>query len=92
VVSRINRVLVTKKLDLDANAGISTWRGLGKLGSTPSNTFNVTRNDVNNLSGSVGLLVQSLSDRPPDDIPLDDLETAKQYDARFADIAKRLHG
>lgn len=62
------------------------------LGLPPSNTFSATRNDINNLGGSVGLLVQSPSDRPADDIPSGDLETAKQYGARVADIAGRLHG
>jgi NAD(P)H dehydrogenase (quinone) len=47
---------------------------------------------MNNLGGSVRLLVQSPSNRPADDIPLGDLETVKQYGASVADIAKRLHG
>ncbi len=65
------------------------WVSLGLL---PSNTKTASREDVNNLGGSVGLLVQSPSDGPADDIPSGDLETAKQYGARVASVAARLRG
>lgn len=65
------------------------WVSLGLL---PANTKTATRNDVNNLGGSVGLLVQSPSDGPADDIPSGDLETATQYGARVAAVAARLRG
>ncbi|QZN94332.1 flavodoxin family protein [Symbiopectobacterium purcellii] len=65
------------------------WVSLGLL---PANTKTATREDVNNLGGSVGLLVQSPSDGPADDIPSGDLETAKQYGARVAAVAARLRG
>ncbi|MGK2889113.1 MAG: flavodoxin family protein [Candidatus Malihini olakiniferum] len=65
------------------------WVSLGLL---PSNTKTASREDVNNLGGSVGLLVQSPSDGPAEDIPSGDLETAKQYGARVATVATRLHG
>lgn len=62
------------------------------LGLPPSNTKAATRADVNNLGGSAGVLVQSPADVGADDIPSGDLETARLYGARVADIAKRLHG
>lgn len=58
----------------------------------PANAKTATRDDVNNLGGSVGLLVQSPSDGPANDIPSGDLETAKQYGARVAAVASRLRG
>ena len=65
------------------------WVSLGML---PSNTLAATRNDVNNLGGSVGLLTQSPSDQGADEIPAGDLETAKRYGQRVAEIATRLRG
>lgn len=62
------------------------------LGLPPSNTLAATRNDVNNLGGSVGALVQSPSDAGADAISAGDLETAKQYGARVAKVAKQLRG
>lgn len=63
------------------------WVSLGLL---PANRQASTRNDVNNLGGSVGLLVQSPSDAGADAIPEGDLETARQYGARIARIAAQL--
>ncbi len=60
------------------------------LGLPPSNTLAATREDVNNLGASVGLLVQSPSDAGADAIPAGDLETARRYGQRVADIARRL--
>jgi len=62
------------------------------LGLPPSNTSAATRNDVNNLGGSVGLLVQSPSDAGADAIPQGDLDSALQYGKRVADIAAKLRG
>ena len=62
------------------------------LGLPPANTLAATRNDVNNLGGSVGVLVQSPSDAGADAIPAGDLATAKQYGERVAGVAKRLRG
>lgn len=64
------------------------WVSLGLL---PANTQAATRQDVNNLGGSVGLLVQSPSDAGADAIPSGDLETAKRYGARVAEAARKLH-
>ncbi|WP_138469037.1 flavodoxin family protein [Poseidonocella sp. HB161398] len=62
------------------------WVSLGML---PANTLASTREDMNNLGGSVGVLVQSPSDAGDDAIPSGDLETAKVYGARVADVAAR---
>lgn len=65
------------------------WVSLGLL---PSNSKAATRNDINNLGGSVGLLVQSPSDASVDEIPQGDLETAKAYGQRVAEVARKLRG
>ena len=65
------------------------WVSLGML---PSNSKAATRSDVNNLGGSVGLLVQSTSDASVAEIPQGDLDTAKLYGKRVADITARLKG
>lgn len=65
------------------------WVSLGLL---PANSKAATRNDVNNLGGSVGLLVQTPSDASADEVPAGDLETAKQYGARVAAVTARLRG
>jgi multimeric flavodoxin WrbA len=63
------------------------WVSLGQL---PANTLASTRDDVNNLGGSAGPLVQSPSDAGADKIPAGDLETVRLYGARVAAIAARL--
>jgi multimeric flavodoxin WrbA len=60
------------------------------LGLPPANTKAAQRTDINNLGGSVGLLVQSPSDASVDEIPQGDLDTAKAYGKRIADVAARL--
>lgn len=59
------------------------------LGLAPSNTKSATRQDVNSLGGSVGLLVQSPADASADEIPSGDLETAKQYAKRIKAITEK---
>ena len=65
------------------------WVSLGLL---PSNSKAAARTDINNLGGSVGLLVQSPSDANVDEIPQGDLDTAKRYGQRVAEVAAKLHG
>ena len=66
------------------------WIGTGMM---PANTKSATRNDLNYLAGYSGALAQSPSDGSPDEGPLPgDLETAKQFAARVAGFAVRLHG
>ncbi|MCW8995661.1 MAG: flavodoxin family protein [Psychromonas sp.] len=61
------------------------------LGLPPSNTQAASRSDVNNLGGSVGVLIQSPSDADDNAIPSGDLETARLYGERIAKIAARLN-
>jgi multimeric flavodoxin WrbA len=65
------------------------WVSLGLL---PSNSKAAARTDINNLGGSVGLLVQSPSDASVDEIPQGDLDTAKRYGQRVAEVAAKLRG
>jgi multimeric flavodoxin WrbA len=65
------------------------WVSLGLL---PSNSKAAARTDINNLGGSVGLLVQSPSDAGVDEIPQGDLDTAKRYGQRVAEVAGKLRG
>lgn len=60
------------------------------LGLSPSNSKAAQRTDLNNLGGSVGLLVQSPSDASVEEIPQGDLDTAKAYGQRVAQVAARL--
>ena len=62
------------------------------LGLAPSNSKAATSGDVNNLGGSVGLLVRSPSDASVDEVHSGDLETAALYGERVASIAQRLRG
>mgnify|MGYP004706779607 CR=1 FL=1 len=63
------------------------WVSLGIL---PANTTTATREDINNLGGSAGPLIQSPSDAGAELIPAGDIETARQYGARVASITARL--
>lgn len=63
------------------------WVSLGML---PSNTKAAQRTDLNNIGGSVGAMAQSPSDASVDEIPQGDLDTAKAYGARVAEVAARL--
>ncbi|GAA6140706.1 flavodoxin family protein [Hydrogenophaga sp. 5NK40-0174] len=62
------------------------------LGLAPANTLASTRADVNNLGGSVGLLVQAPSDAGADKIPQGDIDTARQFGERVASVAKSAKG
>ncbi|WP_354622972.1 flavodoxin family protein [Psychromonas sp. MME2] len=65
------------------------WVSLGLL---PSNKLASTRNDINAMGGSAGVLVQSPSDAAEDAIPEGDLETARLYGERVAKVAVMLKG
>ncbi|MBV8645896.1 flavodoxin family protein [Paludibacterium sp.] len=65
------------------------WVSLGQL---PANTKAATRQDENNMGGSVGLLVQTPADASVEEMSAGDLQTAVKYGARVADVAKRLRG
>lgn len=62
------------------------------LGMMPANTQAATRNDVNNLGGSVGLLVQAPSDAGADKIPQGDVDTARKFGERVAAVAAKFKG
>ncbi|MFM8757344.1 MAG: flavodoxin family protein [Limnohabitans sp.] len=62
------------------------------LGLPPVNHSAATRNDVNNLGGSVGLLVQAPSDAGADKIPQGDVDTAVRFGERVAAVAARVRG
>lgn len=62
------------------------------LGMMPANTLASTRNDVNNLGGSVGLMVQAPSDAGADKIPQGDVDTARKFGERVAAVAGKFKG
>jgi len=64
------------------------WISLGLL---PANTKAATRADVNNLGGSVGLLVQTPADAGVDEIPSGDLDTARRFGERIAATTARFN-
>ena len=59
------------------------------LGLPPANSQASSRNDVNNLGGSVGLLVQAPSDAGADKIPAGDVQTAYKFGERVAELVGR---
>lgn len=63
------------------------WAGTGML---PSNTKSAQRNDINYLGAFSGLMAQSPADSSPQEGPLPgDLETARQFGARIAQVTQR---
>lgn len=63
------------------------WVGTGML---PSNSKAAQRNDVNYLGAFGGAMAQSPSDSSPEEMLPGDLETAKRFGKRVAEIAARL--
>lgn len=61
------------------------------LGLPPAHTSASTRDDINHLGGSAGLLVQSPSDADAEQIPAGDLATAVKFGERVAAIAARFN-
>ena len=62
------------------------------LGMAPANASASTRNDINNMGGSVGLLVQAPSDAGADKIPQGDVDTAVKFGERVAAVAAKARG
>lgn len=63
------------------------WTGTGIM---PANTKAATRNDVNFVGGSTGLLAQSPADATPEEAPpAGDLETARAFGVRVAAVTDR---
>ena len=63
------------------------WVGTGMM---PSNSKAATRNDLNYVGSFAGAMAQSPSDSSPDEMLPGDLETAKQFGARVAEVAGRV--
>ncbi len=64
------------------------WVGTGLM---PSNSKAAQRNDINYVASFCGLMTQSPSDSTPEEGPLPgDLETAKLFGKRIAEVAKKL--
>ncbi len=62
------------------------------LGLAPSNAKASTSADLNNLGGSVGLMVRSPSDASVDEVHSGDLASARFYGERVAAVARKLKG
>ena len=62
------------------------WVGTGMM---PSNAKAATRNDVNYVGSFSGAMAQSPSDSSPDEMLPGDLETARQFGARVAEVASK---
>lgn len=60
-------------------------------GLMPANTKATTRKDINNLVSYSGAIAQSPSDGGADDMPSGDLETARLFGQRVADVAAKFH-
>ncbi|RQO63471.1 NADPH-dependent FMN reductase [Paucibacter sp. KBW04] len=62
------------------------WTGLGQM---PANRKAATRDDLNNLGASIGLLTATPSDASVDEMVAGDLATAKAFGQRVAAVAAR---
>lgn len=63
------------------------WVGTGLM---PSNAKAAQRNDVNFMGSMAGAMTQTPSDASPDEVPSGDLETARLFGKRVAEIANRV--
>jgi multimeric flavodoxin WrbA len=63
------------------------WVGTGML---PMNAKKHTRDDINNLGGSTGLITATPSDASTDEMVPGDLATARQFGERIAEAASKL--
>jgi len=62
------------------------WVGSGLM---PSNSKAATRNDINYVGSFGGLMTATPSDASPDEVVPGDIETAKKFGQRIADITIR---
>jgi multimeric flavodoxin WrbA len=65
------------------------WVGTGML---PSNSKAAQRNDINYVGSSSGAMAQSPSDSGPDEMLPGDLETARLFGQRVAEVTAKLRG
>jgi multimeric flavodoxin WrbA len=63
------------------------WVGTGLM---PSNAKAAQRNDVNFMGSFAGVMTQTPSDGGVDDVPAGDLETARLFGKRVAEVAAKL--
>jgi NAD(P)H dehydrogenase (quinone) len=63
------------------------WVGTGLM---PSNSKAAKRDDINYVGSSAGAMMQTPSDASADEVNAGDLETARLYGQRIAEITKRL--
>lgn len=62
------------------------WVGTGMM---PANTKAAQRNDVNYVGSFAGAMAQSPADASPDEMPSGDLETARLFGVRVAEVTGR---
>lgn len=62
------------------------WVGTGMM---PSNTKAAQRNDINYVGSFAGAMAQTPADASPDEIPPGDLETAKLFGQRVAEVTAK---
>jgi hypothetical protein len=62
------------------------WVGTGLM---PSNSKSAQRNDVNYVGSFAGAMMQTPSDASVEEVNSGDLETARLYGARIAEIAQQ---
>ena len=62
------------------------WVGTGMM---PSNSKAAQRNDVNYVGSFSGAMAQTPSDASPDEMPAGDLETARLFGQRVAEVTER---
>jgi len=65
------------------------WVGTGLM---PSNSKAATRNDVNYVASFSGAMASTPSDASVDEMLPGDLETARLFGARVAEVAQRFQG
>ncbi len=65
------------------------WVGTGMM---PSNSKAAQRNDLNFVGSFSGAMMQTPSDASVDEVLEGDLETARQFGVRVAEVARRLRG
>jgi len=63
------------------------WVGTGMM---PSNSKAATRNDINYVASSAGLMTTTPSDAGVDEIPGGDIAIAKKFGVRLAEVVARL--
>jgi len=83
-----------KLATLTALFGLAMQHGMiwVSQGLKPSNTKAATRNDINNLVSYSGAMAQSPSDASADAMSPGDLETARLFGQRVAEVARQFRG